>query len=91
MLRSKLHRHKTLPPSTSRVQHSHSLQITLWTVWTIAVIVTAYVSWHHDIAAHLPIDFIGLVIHSFLTGTLGLIVMTLIEMRLEPRRFMDKP
>lgn len=91
MVRSKLHRRKTLPPPTHLVQHSSSLQRTLWIVWTVAVIATAYISWHHDILAHLSVNYIGLVIHCFLAGIVGLVVMTLIEMRLEPQRFMDEP
>jgi len=65
------------------------LQVVLWTLWTVAVIVTAYLSWHADIVAHHPTNVLGLVIHSTLAGLIGLVVMTMIEMHLEPWRFME--
>lgn len=66
-----------------------SLQVVLWTLWTLAVVVTAYLNWHADIVAHQPTNVLGLVIHSALVGLIGLVVMTMIEMHLEPWRFMD--
>ena len=67
----------------------HSLQAVLWTLWTIAVAVTAYLNWHADVVAQRPIDLLGLGIHTALAGVVGLLVITLIEMRLEPLRFLD--
>jgi hypothetical protein len=66
-----------------------SLQVVLWILWTLAVVVTAYLNWHADIVAHHPTNVLGLVIHSTLVGVVGLVVMTMIEMHLEPWRFMD--
>jgi hypothetical protein len=68
---------------------SASLQVVLWTIWSLVVIVVGYISWHADIAAHRPANILGLVIHCVVAGLIGLIVMTLIEMRLEPWRFID--
>ena len=65
------------------------LQVVLWTLWTLAVVVTAYLNWHADIVAHQPTNVLGLVIHSALAGLVGLVVMTMIEMHLEPWRFME--
>jgi hypothetical protein len=68
---------------------SLSLQIALWTLWTLCVTVVGYSNWHADIAAQRPINMLGLVIHCVLAGLIGLIVLTKIEMWLEPWRFMD--
>ena len=68
---------------------SASLQIVLWTIWSLVVIVVGYISWHADIAAHRPANILGLAIHCVVAGLIGLIVMTLIEMRMEPWRFID--
>jgi hypothetical protein len=68
---------------------SAGLQVVLWTIWSIVVIVVGYISWHADIVAQRPINILGLVIHCVVAGLIGLIVMTLIEMRIEPWRFID--
>jgi hypothetical protein len=68
---------------------SYSLQIILWTVWTLTVMATGYVSWHADIAAQRPINLLGLVIHCGVVGVIGLVVLTVVEMRLEPWRFLE--
>jgi hypothetical protein len=65
------------------------LQAILWTLWTLAVVGTAYVRWQADIVANRPIDLLGLVIYGLLIGSVGLVVLTLIEIRLDPRRFSD--
>jgi len=67
-----------------------TLQVVLWTIWTIAVAVTAYLNWRADVIAQRPINSLGLVIHSVLTGLIGLVVLTVIEIRVEPWRFMDE-
>jgi hypothetical protein len=64
-----------------------TLQAVLWTLWTIAVAVTAYLSWHADVIAQRPINLLGLAIHSVVTGLIGLVVLTVVEMRVEPWRF----
>ena len=68
---------------------SVSLQIVLWTLWSLAVAAVGYFNWHADLAADRPLDTLGLVIHCVLAGLVGLVVLTMIEMRVEPWRFMD--
>ena len=65
------------------------LQIILWSLWTLAVAATAFIRWRADVVAQRPIDMLGLVIYAALTGSIGLVVMTMIEMWLEPQRFVD--
>ena len=70
-------------------RRSYGLQIILWTIWTIAVVAMGYVSWHADIVAQRPINLLGLVIHCGVVGIIGLIVLTVVEMRFEPWRFLE--
>jgi hypothetical protein len=71
-------------------QGSFGLQVVLWALWTLMVIGVGLFSWHADVVAHRPINILGLVIHCVVAGLIGLVVMTVIEMRLEPWRFMDE-
>jgi hypothetical protein len=82
-------RRQAEPADAATRRGSAGLQIVLWTVWTLVVSAVGYISWHADIAAHRPVNILGLVIHCVVAGLIGLIVMTLIEMRLEPWRFID--
>jgi hypothetical protein len=66
-----------------------SLKLVLWTLWTLAVAGTAFFHWRADIAVERPINLLGLVIYSVLTGLIGLLVITLVELRLDPDRFLD--
>lgn len=66
-----------------------SLHIVLWALWTLAVAGTAFYRWNLDTAAGRPLDVLGLVIYSILAGLVGLLVLTLIELRLDPQRFLD--
>jgi hypothetical protein len=80
------------PESTRTSRQSRrepSLQIVLWSLWTLAVAATAFWHWYGDIAAQQPVDMLGLVIYSVLTGLVGMLVLTLIEHWLEPLRFID--
>lgn len=69
---------------------SFSLQLVLWILWSLAVAAVGYFNWHADFIAHRPINILGLVINCVVAGLIGLIVMTVIEIRLEPWRFIDK-
>jgi len=60
----------------------YRLQILLWVIWTSVMIGTAAASW-----AAAPSDLLGLVLHGLIAGLLGMIVMTKVEMRLQPWRF----
>ena len=66
-----------------------SLTIILWSLWTLAVAATAFWHWRSDIAAQQPVNMLGLVIYSGLAGLVGMLVLTLIELWLEPLRFLD--
>ncbi len=61
----------------------YSLQIVLWMLWTTVVVVTGYVNWHTGVA------LIGVVIRCLMVGIIGLVVLTKVEMRLQPWRFLD--
>lgn len=70
-----------------RAIERYQLQILLWLLWTLAVVITASVSW-----SQAPRDLLGLVLHCLIAGLLGQIVITTIEMRLQPERFeADEP
>jgi hypothetical protein len=66
-----------------------SLQVVLWTLWTLVVGGTAAWHWRLDIAANRPVNVLGMVIYTLLVGLVGMLVITLIELWLEPERFVD--
>jgi hypothetical protein len=67
-----------------------SLPVLLWVIWTIAVAATGYLSWHADMVAQRPLNTLGLVIHCVMVGAVGLVVLTKLQMWLEPWRFFGK-
>ena len=81
---------KNLWSTVSARRECFSLQIVLWTLWSLLVVGVGMISRHADILAHRPINTVGLVIHCVVAGVIGLVVMTVIEMRAEPWRFMDE-
>jgi hypothetical protein len=60
-----------------------NLQVVLWALWTLAVAITGYLSWRAGV------ETLGLIIHCVVVGVVGLVVMTKIEMWLQPWRFID--
>jgi hypothetical protein len=77
---------------TEDAANSHAdlwLQIILWSLWTLAVVATAFIRWRADVVAQRPVDLLGLAIYAALTGSIGLVVMTMLEIWLEPQRFVD--
>ena len=72
-----------------RYGRDRGLQIVLWLLWTLAVAGTAFWHWYADVAAHRPVNLVGLVIYSVLAGLVGMLVITLVELWFEPLRFMD--
>jgi hypothetical protein len=75
--------------ANARRYQSLGLQIVLWLIWSLAVAAVGYWAWHGDIAAHRPVNTLGLAIHCLVAGVIGLVVMTWLEMRIEPWRFVD--
>jgi hypothetical protein len=66
-----------------------SLQIMLWTLWTLTIIGTAFWNWRLDVAAEQPVNMLGIIVYSVLVGLVGMLVITIIELWLEPERFLD--
>jgi hypothetical protein len=66
-----------------------SLQIVLWTLWTIAVVGMAFWNWWADVAAQRPVDLLGIVINTILAGLVGMLAITLVELWLQPERFLE--
>jgi FtsH-binding integral membrane protein len=66
-----------------------SLRIVLWTLWVLAVAGTALLHWRADAVAQRPVNLLGLMIYTALSGLIGLVVMTIVEMWLEPQRFLE--
>jgi hypothetical protein len=73
---------------SSLQRKSRGLQIALWSLWTLAVVVAGYLGWRADTLAGRPLNLIGMAVNAVTVGIVGLIVLTLIEMRLEPWRFL---
>ena len=65
------------------------LRFILWALWTLMVVGVGLIQWHADVIAQRPLNTLGLVIHCAVAGLIGLVVMTVIEMHLEPWRFVD--
>ena len=63
-----------------------SLQLKLWVLWTLAVIGAGV---QYAFSRHIagPGNLVGLGIHCVLVGLVGLIVLTKVEMWLQPWRF----
>ena len=86
-----------LPTPTSAVRDTssqprrltRSLRATLWALWTLAVVCGGAWGWWADTFAGRPLSLLGMAINAILVGVIGLIVLTKIEMRLEPWRFLD--
>jgi hypothetical protein len=75
---------QTYTPGTDR-----SLQVVLWTLWTIAVVGMAFWNWWADVAAQQPVDLLGIVINTILAGLVGMLAITLVELWLQPERFLE--
>ena len=73
-----------------RLRSDYLFQALLWGLWTIAITAVAYASWHADILAQRPFNLLGMSIHCTVAGIIGLIVLTLAEMRLRPWLFLDE-
>ena len=80
----------TVSDSSSRPQRlTRGLQAFLWMLWTLAVAGGGAWGWWADMQAGRPLNLLGMAINAILVGVIGLIVLTKIEMRLEPWRFLE--
>jgi len=68
---------------------NRGLQAALWVIWTAVVIGRAYLSWYADHAAQRPFNLLGMVVHCAVIGVVGLVVLTFVEIHLEPWRFLN--
>lgn len=69
-------------------QSARYLDLLLWVAWALVVGLVGLWEWYAAYAAGRPLALLGLVIHCLLAGLIGLIVLTLIEMRCAPERFL---
>lgn len=90
MLLQKLRQHWKVRRATSGARPDRGLQVLLWAMVSSAVAARAYVQWHADTLAHRQLDLLALCIHCVTVGLVGLVVITWIEIRLAPWRFIDK-
>jgi len=90
MLRNTVESYSSEPARQGQqARRDPSLTIILWSLWTLAVVATAFWHWRSDIVAQQPVNMLGLVIYSGLAGLVGMLVLTLVELWLEPLRFLD--
>jgi hypothetical protein len=68
---------------------TRGLQALLWLLWTSMVVAGGYLGWRADTLAGRPLSILGMAISAGTAGLIGLIVLTLIEMRIEPWRFLE--
>ena len=88
---------RNIPEPTGNVSDTSSrprrltrgLQAALWALWTLAVVSGGALGWRADTLAGRPLSLLGMAIDAILVGVIGLIVLTLVEMRLEPWRFLE--
>lgn len=89
MLRNLL-KERSQAQTVKAIGRDHGLQLVLWMLWTFAVVAVGYFNWHADVIAQRPINLLGPVIHCVMAGVIGLVIMTKIEMHLQPWRFFDE-
>jgi len=68
----------------------HIRDVMLWTCWIVAVTLITYFTWRATVVGQEAIDWVALVIRMLVVGSIGLVVETLIEMRLMPWRFLEE-
>lgn len=73
------------PATTPVDQHFDRI---LWLAWALIVGLVGTWQWYADRVAQRALDTLALVIHCVLAGIIGLVVLTLVEMRIAPERFL---
>lgn len=76
-------RPEQLRPYTARVPRI------FWLIWMMIIAATAIYTWWTAFSSGLPLDVAQLVLRSAIVGLIGLIVITRIEARMAPWRFMQ--
>lgn len=74
---------------TTLAPHERSFQVVLWTIWTLIVAGFAFFKWYTHVPAEQSIDLLGLIVYAVLAEIGGLVVLTLVELWMEPYRFLD--
>lgn len=83
------------PPTSARRQDrkdnagGDGTPLLLWATWALSVAAAAVWVWWSAFAAGQPLDIAFLVVRCTLVGLAGLLILTLIELRLAPWRFLD--
>lgn len=81
--------HNVLVDPHAEVATATLFPLSLWVLWTLSVIASAiWVAWP-ALRGLAPLDTLRLVITSALVGLSGLLLLTVIEIRLAPWRFLD--
>ncbi|HMQ29754.1 MAG TPA: hypothetical protein PKD53_03460 [Chloroflexaceae bacterium] len=66
-----------------------ALPLGLWLLWALSVAATAaWVAWP-SLRGEAPLDTLRLVVTSGLVGVVGLLILTVLEIRLAPWHFLD--
>jgi hypothetical protein len=71
-------------PYTARVP------LSFWLVWMLTIVATAAYTWWDALSAGTAVDIVQVVLHSIVVGLIGLIVLTRIEERMAPWRFVER-
>ena len=85
--------------SKNRNEHEHEHQgsvgrdglfhLSLWSLWLLSIAAGGFLYWRDAITTQQAADPIGLVMRMVLIGTVGLIVKTVVELRLNPENYID--
>ena len=71
------------------IRKNRGLRAILWVLWTAVVVGRAYISWYADHIAQRPFNVLGMAVQCAVIGVIGLVVLTIVEIRLEPWRFLN--
>jgi hypothetical protein len=81
--------HNSLVDPHAEASAAAPFPLGLWVLWTLSVIASAvWVAWP-ALRGLAPLDTLRLVITSALVGLFGLLLLTVVEIRLAPWRFLD--
>ncbi|NTW03589.1 MAG: hypothetical protein HGA19_20330 [Oscillochloris sp.] len=72
-----------------RRPYTTRMPLFFWLIWGLTIIATAGYTWWGALSTGTPLDIAQLVLRSLIVGLAGLIVLTLIEARMAPWRFLE--